>query len=167
MCIFVHIGYPKSASTTLQKHLFHKHSDINYFGLYPTKNIGQDTPKIDRNARFLTDKNLRTFYKALLMEEPDEYSHQEAVDLFRTSIKNHLSNKVNLLSHERFTSTLFGHSSLEEKAKRLKTIIPDAKIILVIRNQADLIKSQYRDMPFDPRNIRKGKPVSLKKWIDM
>ena len=168
MNIYVHIGYPKAASSTLQKHFFQKHPGINYLGLYPTKNVGPNPIDIDQTALFLTDDNLKRFYKEILSKAPDEYNHDYAAKLFVKGVKSNLSStNVNLLSHEGFLASFFSYGDIKEKAERLKSFIPDAKIIMIIRNQLDLIKSQYRDWPFDPRDVRKGKPVSLENWISL
>ena len=50
--IFFHVGFPKSASTTLQKQLFDKHSKINYLGVYPTGNVGQDSDESNTDTLF-------------------------------------------------------------------------------------------------------------------
>ena len=45
MRIFFHIGFPKAASTTLQKQLFANHPQLVNLGLYPTSNVGNDNFK--------------------------------------------------------------------------------------------------------------------------
>ena len=42
-----------------------------------------------------------------------------------------------------------------------------ASSINIFNNQFNMIISQYRDWPFDPRCVRIGKPVSLDKWIEI
>jgi hypothetical protein len=166
--IFVHVGYPKAASSTLQKHLFQKHPEINNFGRYPTANIGRDTSEIDTSARFLTDESLRDFYQELVVKSNEEYDPRRARVLFDKSISGELcSDKANLLSNESFLAVFFSYLNIAMKARRLQSIIPEAKIIIVIRNQLNLIASQYRDQPFDPRNFGQGKAVSLDRWIKL
>ncbi|MEQ8753389.1 MAG: sulfotransferase [Coleofasciculus sp. G1-WW12-02] len=164
--IFVHIGVAKAASTTFQKHLFDKHPEIHNLGIYPTGNLGKDSNEINYNCAYLKDKALRLFYSNLVMLDGLEYRFSNNIKLYEQAVKPCLKfDKINLFSYERFTSVLFSHDDIKIKAERLKEIFPNAKIILVIRNQTQLIISQYRDHPFDPRCVRIGKPVSIDKWI--
>ncbi|MCF8011405.1 MAG: sulfotransferase [Clostridiales bacterium] len=166
--IIFHIGYPKSASTTLQKHLFQKHPEINNLGIYPTSNIGIDTNVVDNNCVYLRDNNLYDFYCNLVMLPSIDYFYSDNINLFEKYIKKYLcKDKINVFSNERVASVYFSHDDVKVKADRLKEIFPNAKILIIIRNQLDLIKSQYRDHPFDPRNLSIGKPVSLHKWIEI
>lgn len=165
--IYFHIGYPKSASTTLQKQCFNKHNEIINLGLYPTNNVGLDTEKIDENSYYISDKNVKLFYDNLLKK--DEISYQFT--------KNHLllddllnkyqdKNKAIVFSEERITSVFFTHPDIGLKANRIKKLIPNAKIIIVIRNQVDALTSMYADFPFDPRSFSIGKPIDIDKWVD-
>lgn len=45
--VYIHIGYAKAASSTLQKHLFDKHPKINNLGIYSTNNLGKDSSEIN------------------------------------------------------------------------------------------------------------------------
>jgi hypothetical protein len=160
------VGYAKSASTTLQKQLFNQHPEINNLGLFPTQNIGQDSDYIDESCLFLKDENLQKFYYNLVMLNSIDYLNSNNIDIFNQNIKKYISNtKINLFSNERLTSVFFSHDDIVSKADRLKKIFPNAKIIVIIRNQFNLIKSQYRDHPFNPKELSIGKPVSLNDWI--
>ena len=163
--IAIHIGYPKSASTTLQKHLFSKHPDINSFSSYPTKNIGVDSSEIDYSARYLSNDNLKNFYQRLSNETSSDFDHQAISSLTADFKKDFSTSQCNLFSSEFFTSVFFSNKNLEEKANRLSDVFPDAKIVVIVRNQLDIIKSQYKDHPFDPRNLTSGKPLSLNEFI--
>jgi hypothetical protein len=166
MKIIVHVGYPKAASSTLQKHLFSKHPEINYLGLYPTNYLGRATKDVDYSAPYLSNPDIKAFYKEILISGSAQYSENKAIALYEKGPKKHFdSSRVNLLSHEKFLASYFAYNDVTEKAKRLKQIVGKAKIIIVIRNQLELIKSQYRDWPFDPRNIRFGKTVSFHNWV--
>ena len=168
--IVIHVGYPKSASTTLQKHLFNKHPEIYNLGLFPTANIGRDSDYIDESCEYLSNPNLRKFYDNLVMLESVEYDNSNQEKLYENHIENLLENseeKVTVFSNERFVSVFYAHDDLGIKAERLKEIFPDAKILFVLRSQIDLIKSQYRDHPFDPRSFAIGKPLSIDEWIQV
>jgi len=164
----IHIGYAKSGSTTLQKQLFSRHPQINYLGTFPRGNIGIDSDYLDENSVYLADENLREFYRNLVMLDRSEYQQAQNQELFAKHIDNYFTRPgLPLFSNERFTSVFFAYPDLHEKANRIKTIFPDARILCVIRNQLDLIVSQYRDHPFDPRNLAKGQPVSIDDWIEI
>ncbi len=166
--ICIHIGCAKAASTTLQKQLFDKHSEINNLGIYPTGNLGKDSNEINYDCPYLKNEHLRRFYYNLVILDGIEYRVSDNFKLYKESIKPLIkTDPVNVFSNERFTSVLFSHDDIKSKADRLKEIFPNAKIIMVLRNQFNMIISQYRDWPFDPRCVRIGKPVSLDKWIEI
>lgn len=160
--IVIHVGYPKAASTTLQKHLFNNHSEINNLGAYPTANLGQDSDEIDYNCLFLRDNTLKNFYKSLVnLEESD--SIKKYKNYVYSLLDNH---KINIFSNERLIGGLLADLKQQEtKAILLNNMFPYAKICLIIRNQYKLIESQYRDHPFDPTSPKKGKPVSFSEWV--
>ena len=167
MKVCFHIGFPKSASTTLQKHLFDRHSEINFLGIYPTGNIGQDSNAINNKTLYLINKNLQTFHTQMTECEGVEYFNINKSKLIKGIYCLLDKKKLNLFSNERFSSVLFSHPDRAQKAQNIKQIFPNAKILVVIRNQIDIIKSQYRDYPFDPRCLTLGKPVTIEEWIDI
>lgn len=164
--IFIHIGCAKAASTTLQKHLFDKHPQINNLGSYPTSNLGKDSQEINYDCLYLKDEKVKKFYYNLVALDGIEYRSSGNLELYQESVKPYLqADAVNLFSSERFTSVLFSHDDIKSKAERLKEIFSNGKIIMIIRNQFNMVVSQYRDRPFDPRCVRIGKPVSLDEWV--
>lgn len=166
MTTYIHIGSPKAASTTLQKQLFAEHSNINYLGIYPQNNIGIDTATQNASTLYLHSEQLRTFHQNLVHEEGINFKYSNTDILFENIQEQLYTNdKVNVLSNERFTSIFFSHPDRAEKARRLKKFFSDAKILIIIRNQFDIIKSQYRDHPFDPRSFAIGKPVNIDEWV--
>ena len=164
--IYIHIGCAKAGSTTLQKHLFDKHPEINNLGRYPIGNLGKDSSEVNSDCMYLKNENLRKLYYNFVMLDGIEYRYSNNIELYKKSIKPLLKyEQINLLSNESFTSVNFSYSDIKSKADRLKEVFPNAKIIIILRNQFDMIKSKYRAWPFDPRCIRIGQPVSLDDWI--
>ena len=167
--VFVHVGLPKAASTTLQKHLFNRYDTMLNLGVYPVNNIGQDSVGIDRSACYLKDSRIKEFYSHLLCDDELSFDYQKAVNDLHNIIESHLSSnhKSVVFSDEKITSTFFSHNDLFLKGRRLKKLFPSAKIIFVLRDQLEWLKSQYRDQPFDPRCLDIGRPVSFSKWIEI
>lgn len=164
--LIFHIGYPKAASTTLQKQLFNRHSQINNLGVLPTNNIGQDTDYIDHDCEYLSNPHLQQFYDDMVMLEGIQYAQADSHKYFENHIADLVSSTdLNVFSNERYTSVFYAHDDLREKARRIHEIAPNAKILIIIRNQFDLIKSQYRDHPMDPRSFAIGDPVDIDEWI--
>jgi len=166
--ITFHIGYPKAASSTLQRCLFNLHDEINYFGTVPTGNVGRDTPLQSQESRYLRDEQLQQFHRSLTQADDKTFSEADIEEQLQKLIAPLLeTNEVNLLSNERFLSVFFSYPNLEAKAERLRRLVPHAQVLIVIRNQIDLITSQYRDWPFDPRDFTGGEPVSIDRWVDI
>ncbi|MCS4185018.1 hypothetical protein GGP43_003075 [Salinibacter ruber] len=152
----------------MQRCLFDLHNKVNYFGIVPTGNIGRDTPIQYHDSRYLQNESLQQLHRSLTQENEDAFSKSEVKAQIQKQISPFLESKrVNLLSNERFLSVFFSYPNLEAKAHRLKLLVPNAQILIVIRNQADIISSQYRDWPFDPRNLTGGAPVSIGRWVDL
>lgn len=168
MDVIIHIGYPKSASTTLQKCLFARHKDITSLAIYPSGNIGRDsnTP-IPAELAFAKDSRIKELYAQLVNPDGIVYDPEYVKQLWEGI---HIDYKVPglpiILSNERFLSSRFSNPEIIMKALRLYELIPLAKILIIIRSQLALLKSLYRDHPFDPRTMEyRKKPVSFSKWL--
>ncbi len=163
---FVHIGYGKSGSTTLQSLFFPKHPDIYYYGidyshglnnheirlnslktLYPTKSSKSLTSLLTNLDRYQgIDKNLK---KNILKD-------------ISAAAKN---KKVFVFSNENFSET----PSAYLMSKVLKEYIPDANILVVLRNQFDLIRSVYTYTGHSIKHVPKPykyRYVSFKNWFN-
>lgn len=127
--LYLHIGYSKTGTTTLQNFFFKIHEDINYLG----------RPYINRNLEKTIFK-LKSLNKRQFHLKKDEISKE----LNSLNLKN---NKTNLISEENLTG-IFGFYShnLYELTERYLSILRkkyDLKIIIILRNQPDWIISRY------------------------
>ena len=180
MQIFFHIGFPKAASTTLQKQLFANHPQLVNLGLYPTSNVGNDNFKFSgkenlNRINYLDDQRISRLYKLLVQPNGLEFECETVKSLWdqlrfhysNTDVCFDTSSRI-VLSHEAVTSCRFAHPETKEKLRRLHDIFGEIKIILVIRNQVEMLKSLYRDHPFDPRTLEfRPRPVSFSEWLDI
>jgi len=144
---FFHVGYPKAGSTTLQLNLFSKHPEIDYRGIFP--NGRDDNSEMARLSSALFKSDGINYKASSLKISP--YTGKQTV----------------LYSHESVTSSLHLHPDIIVKAQRISELFSDVKIILIIRNQADLTLSHYSMNPYDPRLIRARSYVSLKEWLQI
>ncbi len=118
--VFIHIGMPRSASTFLQREVFPKLESHQFLGLE------QSYYSHAFNKLQFADQS---FYNP---EEVREYVNQ-------------FTESKLLLSNESFVgqSVYFNHSNRTRTCLRLKEIFPQANIILILRNQIDLLTSMY------------------------
>lgn len=159
--IVFHVGLPKSASTSLQKNLFYKHSQIHSLSIYPNDNIG-----IDEGDDFNLPDDINYIYDVICTKDSIDCTPEVIKDCKNLIERRTSFDKVNVLSNERVTSVLFSHKDRFVKAERIFKMVPNVKILIIIRNQINLIKSQYRDHPFDLRAVGAVNiPVSIDDWI--
>lgn len=163
MKIWFHIGYPKAGSTTLQKQFFNPHSEINFLGVYPNSNTGIDTETMDENHPYFLLPKLQDLHTSLTMDE--EFNAEKKRKHLEQIINQTSSNEqVTILSNERITSVFFSYPDIDDELQRIKALGIDG-ILMVCRNQRDIIKSQYREHPFDPEDPVHGKPMNIDEWV--
>jgi hypothetical protein len=119
----IHIGYHKSASTYLQQHVF---------------------PKLPVNFLFFAGERRRY----LNMIESETELDDEAIRNWVQSelaLKYPQRHEVTVLSHEELSGHPHGYKSISPfiTAGNLKTVFPEAKILIMIRNQLAYITSLY------------------------
>lgn len=121
----IHIGFPKTASTTLQNKFFCELSSVCYLG----KPLSEGNAFVEEFLHTITDC------------ETQEYD-EERLSL---NLKNYSNDVRLIISEETFStgSSLSGNVSRHEIADRLHSIFPEAKIIIVVREQESAIKSLF------------------------
>jgi hypothetical protein len=152
---YLHIGYPKNFSTSLQRNYFGGHKDIYHLGIGSDKNIGY----IDNLTASIFEVYLKTAkYFKYTNELPRLKKHINS----HFEIAKKQEKKCFGVSSEHI-SFGFTHESLDFKTKIDRAIDifgkEDLNIIIIIRNQSDLIKSLYRE------SVRVGLPGSYSDFI--
>ena len=133
MSTIIHIGYPKTASTWFQKSLF---------------------PAVENYA--LVGKTI--IEEQLLKPGAFSFDPDECRNFFATRFKEPI-----LISDERFLGSFnLGWNNgayARELSERLNQVFPEATILMVIRNQADIIASAYAQY------IKDGGTISIKRYL--
>lgn len=149
---FVHIGYPKNFSTSLQYDFFAVHPQLFHLGIGP--NLAYSDPLVD--AAF--EVYLKTT-KGFKYAEVEPRLQQHFNEVFRRA---EASGKKAITASSEHLSFAFANDSIdfETKMARLAKLFGnDTQIILIIRNQFDLIKSLYRE------SVRVGFPGSFGEYV--
>jgi len=121
--MFIHIGYPKTATTWLQQNVFPSHPEIEYWN-----------PHIPQYA-WLND--------IVTLHDFDFDANKIRVKTL--NVPSVETTKAKLISWERLLGNPYtGGRDSRVIADRLHAIFPDAKIIISIRHQLDMIDSLYR-----------------------
>jgi hypothetical protein len=120
--LFIHPGFAKTATTTLQHQVFAKHPQIELFSL-PTSR-----PEIEWAIDHLCHA------------DSIFYDEDRVRTIFRESMEN-ASSKTVVLSYEHFV--LYESKDKGMVAQRLYKLFPDARIFFTIRRQEDLVASLY------------------------
>jgi hypothetical protein len=137
---YLHIGYPKNFSTSLQRSYFSVHPDLYHLGIGNTSNVSY----IDDFTSSIFEVYLKSAKTLKYNEVRDDIKHH---------IQNHIikaqsSGKKALgVSSEHF-SFAFTHETLDfpTKIERFVDLFGnDVKIVMIIREQMGLLKSLYRE----------------------
>jgi len=151
--IVLHVGFSKTGTTTLQRHLFKNHSQIRYLGKpYP-------------------DETLQALVHRLIMQESLVYRASAVKEYMENTLfdKPGDPGKTVVLSDEMLVS----YSKARDKglvARRLKEVFPAAKILFTIRNQFDILTAAYlsrgRLLTYVPKKYS-GLHVSFDDWLEL
>ncbi|TGD71886.1 hypothetical protein E4634_17400 [Mangrovimicrobium sediminis] len=145
----IHIGYSKCASTSLQRGFFKACNDLSYLG------VQMDFADGGEDAH-------RAVYSIASLGICE---YEQRKDEIRSSIQDFLEGKDSVvISNEVLSSG--SHTPFQRQgwcdtvtvAERLKAIFPNAKILIIIRNQLDILPSIYAE-------ISKPSTVSVR-WND-
>lgn len=152
----MHVGFSKTGTTTLQNHLFAKHSQIQYLG------------------KPYRDDHLKAALHRLMME--DSIAYQASVDgvFLATLVKSELANmaqpkRVLVLSDEMFVS----YTKVRDKgviARRIQEVLGPEKVIITIRHQMELLKSAYLSrgrLLFNVPPRFSGLAVTFEQWLTL
>jgi hypothetical protein len=136
----LHIGYHKTGTTWLQNHLF-----------------------VCEEAGFCTPfKRQNEIPRLLVFPGPFSFDLQACRDYFSPKLNAaREKNLVPVLSAERFSgSPHAGGYDNKQTAERLAQVFPDAKILIVVREQNAMICSTYKQY------VRVGGTASLRDYLD-
>ena len=150
--ILAHLGYIKSGSSSLQNHLFAQHPQLNYLATQ----LAEDTPRTPFQAAPLTTR----FYRALI----EDGAPGDLQDLWRTHVAPALDpRRTNILSDE--TALTVGDP--RTVLTRVADIAPTARILIVTRNQTDLLRSFYDMFPTIRHDESgRGSYADFDGWLD-
>jgi hypothetical protein len=139
---YIHIGFPKCASTTLQLDFFGKHPQLLHLGVGYNKDSVYWEKHIDRDVTNALEMELR--YKKDLVYDAERVK-KVFQKYFDIADKDSNVSAVGI-SSEHLSYTFTTDIDVTQKAERLLDIFgPDTKIIIFIREQNDFIKSMYAE----------------------
>lgn len=124
MNLLIHIGYHKTGSTLLQEKVFNRPE----FG-------------------FISPWTRPKSYEQIILANPFTYDPVSVREIFQKDLmKTKSKNLIPVLSEERFSGNIVPKAVFNNyyMAERLYSVFPDAKILIVIRNQLDMILSIYK-----------------------
>lgn len=137
---FVHIGFPKNFSTTLQRSLFSKHKDLYYLGIGYGDNISYRDDILNSCFEVYLKFTKEFKYQAICQRLKDNF--EEHLRLAEAEGKKWIGASSEHLSFS-FTYDVIDFPT---KMKRLSELWgSDTQIILILRNQMDLVISMYRE----------------------
>jgi hypothetical protein len=155
--VYIHVGYPKNASTMLQMDIFPNIPDMIYCGR-----------RYDLATAF-SSQELESAIHSISYEDSISYDADNVRARIMSALNEMVSmnNRKVLISWEAFMHNVADRGLI---ATRLKDLFPNAKILFVIRNQLDSIESMYNFLVAQGGgniNPSYGRPSirSLKTWL--
>ena len=146
----IHPGYPKAGSTSLQANVFAHHPDVRYLSNHsapgdPFRDFGQT---IEFHA-LLRDMKLDSLPRIGELWREHMYP---AAD----------TKRLNIISDETFLTNEGPHNEI---ASSLRDLVCEAKVLIVVRPQEDILRSVYDMYPWlSGDSARRFLP--FQKWLD-
>ncbi len=153
---YIHIGYPKNFSTSLQRTYFAMHPDLYHLGVGTAiNNIGY----IDKEIEIAMELYLRTCKHYKYVE--NKHRIQKTFDR-HFEIAKSKSLKLGVSAEHFSFSYSYDSISTYDKAIRLREIFQDeTRILIFLRSQKSMIESLYKE------SIRTGIFVDFKKYVEL
>ena len=141
--IFIHPGFAKTATSSLQRLVFSQHPEIQYLGLP------------ERNA------DIKWAIKHICYADSIIYDEEKVADIFNDVLQSFDLERPVLLSYE----NLALHESKDKGlvAQRLKSLFPEAKVFFTLRRQEEVLGSFYLQKL--PRYMRENSYVPFDLWL--
>ncbi len=155
MDLFIHVGYPKCFSTTLQRNFFSKHPQIFYGGIGINSNIDF----YNKELNLLFESGLIYFNRYLFNKNIDRF--QKAVEDFKNELVKKGA-KVGGFSSEHliFNFSAQGVAQHEKLERLFRLFGANVKIILILRQPKDFIVSIYKEF------VRMGCPYDFQQFAE-
>ncbi len=132
--ICIHVGLPKTATTTLQDLFFPHHSEIEYLGKYNNQHIGCYKSYRDRDTSYI--------FKNIQQKHIDENQANKLIQLLNDNILPRLDlNKTLVFSLEGISSGDLANRM--RRAINYRSVFGDCKIMIMLREPLDLIEALY------------------------
>lgn len=150
---YVHIGFPKSASTSLQNFYFPKHDQIYHMG---NGYEARGNAYVDEDVEMVCEVDVR--YKKEALWNPE---------LSAARLKPHFDYAAEQgfgavgVSSEFFCFALANEVDTAEKARRLRTVMGEGtKVFIIVREQYSLLRSLYLEL------LKGGYPGTYRKYLE-
>ncbi len=143
--IFIHPGFVKTATSSLQVQVFSKHSDVRYLGLPASSS------------------DMEWAIRHICSADSMYYQADRVREIFTESLKHQSESRATVLSHENFA--LYESKDKGTVARRLKELIPDAKVFFTLRRQEEILASWYLQKL--SKYIRGNNFVSFNRWLTL
>jgi len=141
--IFIHPGFAKTATTSLQELVFAHHPEIQYIGLSEK------------------EEDVIWAIKHICFANSIIYDEKKVSEVFNDTLHTFDRESPILLSHE-----IFANHEAKDKglvALRLKALLPEAKVFFTLRRQEDVLGSFYLQKL--PRYMRENNFVPFERWL--
>lgn len=148
MNMLIHIGGNKTASTLLQRRLFSKHSAIRY--------LGEDCEGYS---------DLRPLLNSLVSDDDSHFDFARAKEVFADRFAPSDHDAICVYSNEDIMTSPLPSVC----AARLKELMPEAEIVMVIRNQLTTWPSWYANHGAYLKQVPRSywrKHVTLDEWLE-
>ena len=139
---FLHAGLPRTGTTTLQTHLFARHTQVHYLGVFKGK-LARERPPIDRSSRGLTlfrDAHVEGLMNELLFDGAANPDLARARQLWQ-KINDEAPLLRKVWSWEGLGTDIA--EKREARAANLAAVIGPAKVLITLRHPVRLLESTY------------------------
>ncbi len=134
----VHIGMPKTATKTLQWRLFANHSEIYYLGRFD----GQIFSGKYRNFDACRNKTIQSVMKQIAYDDIYNPNFLQCKELLQEALAPAIEqNLLPVWSWESYSTDILAKRRV--RARNLKKVFGEAKIIMTLRNPIALLESAY------------------------